>query len=88
MTKKVDEKFTKLFVEAFREVVLPSFELIQEQIDNILQRMDTELATKHDISRLERRLIARENQLDRLGNCTDNHEKRIEKLETKIKLSN
>ena len=79
MTKKDKEEWMEFFGEAFREVVLPSLEDLQEQIDGVRINM----ATKQDIDRLGRRLISRENQLDRLGNKYDNHEKRIVKLELK-----
>ena len=79
MNKKDKEEIFSLFGEAFREVILPSLEDIQEQIET--------RASKEDIDRLERQKYAKEDQIERLGNRVDNHEKRLEKLELKSKLN-
>jgi hypothetical protein len=86
MNKKDKNEWMGLFGEAFREVILPAFDDLNSQIQGINYRLDTEVATKADIDRLERRLVSRESQLDRLGNKVDNHEKRIGKLELKTNL--
>lgn len=75
MNKKDKEEVRELTIDALNEVVIPALDNLQGQI-------------KEDIDRLERRLMARENQGDRLANKIENHEKRLLKLERKPKLVN
>lgn len=73
MIKREEEKWTKFFSKAFAGVVLPSFEDLHSQIEEINQKM----ATKQDIDRLERKCTATQDRLER-------HDKTITKLEQRV----
>ena len=80
MDKKEEQKLAKFFGNAFREVVLPEF----EKVDERLTKLDENMATGDDIDRLERKLEKIDDRFDRHGKMLDNHEDRIEKVERKL----
>lgn len=67
---KDKEEVYKIVAEAVHEVVIPQFEKIEEK-----------MATKEDIDRLERKLDAQQDRLDRHGKKLEDHEGRITHLE-------
>jgi len=67
MNKKDKEDSHEIIADAVHEVVVPALEDMETRLKN-------ELASKEDIDRLERKLDAQQNQLDR-------HDKRIQTLE-------
>ncbi len=69
MTKQDESKTIEVFAKAFREVVLP-----------VLEDMDEKMATKEDIDRLERKFDVQQNRLDRHGKVIEKHEKEIADL--------
>lgn len=69
MNKKDKVEILELFGDAFREVVLPVLEDINEK-----------MATKEDIDRLERKYDAQQERLDRHGKIIEKHEKEITEL--------
>jgi hypothetical protein len=72
MNKKQKEEFIELFSQSFKEVVLPSLEDMQTDINEL----------KETTYRIEERLEKHDNHLERHDTKLDNHEKRISKLET------
>lgn len=84
MNKKDKGEVRELIIDALNEVMIPALDRLQVEVDDIKERMLTkdEGASKTDIDRLERRLIARENQADRIAKKVENHERRIEDLES------
>lgn len=73
-----EKKLRKFFVDAFKEVVLPSFDFLQEQINEINTELKahTEILDEHTnaLDRIERKLDKHDDRLD-------NHGKRIASLE-------
>lgn len=74
MNKKDKGEVRDLIMDALNEVMIPALDRVEHQIDT--------RASKEDIDRLERRMSARENQNDRLAKKIENHERRIEDLES------
>ena len=71
MSKNDKDKMLEAFSEAFHEVVPP-----------LLQDLESRLASKEDLDRIERKLDAQQDRLDRHGKEIGDHERRIHKLET------
>ncbi len=72
MDKKQKEETTKIFAEAFHEVVVPELEKITERLIEVGEGVDT----------LNRKFDAQQDRMDRHGKQLENHEKRIQVLET------
>ena len=71
MTKKDKDESYEMFSKAFHEIVVPTLEDMEER-----------LASKKDLDRIERKIDATINRMDRHGKQLDNHEERIQTLET------
>ena len=78
MVTKKDEKFAKVFAETFKEVVLPSLDKLQDTVDEMKENM----ATKNDLYKVEERLEKIDNRLERQGKVQDDLQERAEVLET------
>lgn len=78
MTKKDKEEMAEFFGEAFREVVIPVLEDMNE-------RMAT-MATKEDLDRIERKLDAGQKRMDRHSEVLERHERDIKQIKTKVSL--
>lgn len=59
------------FAKAFHEVVVPALEDMEER-----------LASKEDLDRIERKIDATTNRMDRHGKQLEDHEERVQTLET------
>lgn len=70
MNKKQKEETIKVFSEAFHEVVIPALEDMEER-----------LASKKDLDRIERKLDATIERMDRHGKQLEIHKERILALE-------
>lgn len=73
MTKIDEEKLGKYFAGAFKEVVLP-----------VLEDMEERLASKNDIYRLEEKIEKVIDRQDRQGKVQDILQKKVEVLETAV----
>lgn len=71
MNKKQKEETIKVFSEAFHEVVIPALEDMEER-----------LASKKDLDRIERKLDATIDRMDRHGKQLKNYDERIQILES------
>lgn len=80
MPKTKNDKLSKFFAGAFREVVLPS---LDKMSDNINEMKEDTKETNERLERIEDKLIKIDDRLDRHGKVSDNHEKRITHLEAK-----
>ena len=78
MDKKDKGEILEMFSEAFHEVVPPLLE-------DVMKPMEERLSS--DIGRVERKLDAQQDRLDRHGKQIENHEKRITKVELKVGVS-
>lgn len=85
MTNWTEEKLLKFFSKAFHEVVTPLLENIATKDD--LEELRTDMATKNDIDRLERKIVKIDDRLDRCGGKIDSQERRITKVEKKLQIS-
>lgn len=77
MMKQEEQKWTKFFAKAFKEVMLPALDDLKEEMDKRLLKIEENMATKADIDRLERKFNAGQDRLDM-------HDKRITKLEGRV----
>lgn len=84
MNTKQKEELGKFFGDAFREVVLPVLETMNEKILKMGERIlniEENMATHEDIDRLERKVEAGINRMDRHGKWLEDHEERLIVLE-------
>ncbi len=77
MTKNQRQEMVEVVTDALNEVVIPALE-------NMEERLRKDLASKEDISRLERKFDAQQDRLDRHGIQLEKHEEQIKKLQTAI----
>jgi protein-arginine kinase activator protein McsA len=74
-----EEKLSKFFAEAFKEVVLPGVEDVSirlEDVEKKLENIEENMATQKDIFRLEEKLEKVVDRQDRQGKSIENLEKR------------
>lgn len=78
MNKKDKEEFTMIVTDALNDVMIPALESMEERlaskesVEEIIMKVDS----------LDRKFDAQQNRLDRQGKQVENHEERIQILET------
>lgn len=78
MITKKDEKLAKFFADTFKEAIQPSLDNLQDTVDEMKENM----ATKNDFYKVEERLEKIDNRLERQGKVQDDLQERVEVLET------
>lgn len=86
MATKKDEKLAKFFAGAFKEVVQPGVDKLQENVDTMTRDIVTikeDLSeAKDDIYQIKTKLEKIDDRLDRQGKVQDDLQERVEILET------
>jgi len=75
MNKKDKDEFTTIVTDALNDVMIPALESLET-------RLTDKLASKEDLDRVERKIIAATNRMDRHGKQIEDYGERIQTLET------
>lgn len=82
MTKKDKGEFTTLVTDALNEVMIPALESLETRLtDKLASKEDVE-DVKMKVDSLDRKFDAQQDRLDRHGKQVEDHEERIQTLET------
>lgn len=79
MVKKEEQKLAKFFGNAFREVALPEFEKLHQEIKEVKENVSL---VQETVEKVERKFVKIDDRLDRHGKTIDTHEVQIKSLES------
>ena len=82
MNKKDKDEFTMVVTNALNDVMIPALESLETRLtDKLASKEDVE-DIKIKVDSLDRKFDAQQNRLDRHGKQVEDHEERIQILET------
>ena len=82
MNKKDRNEFTMIVTDALNDVMIPALESLETRLtDKLASKEDVE-DVKMKVDSLDRKFDAQQDRLDRHGKQVEDHEERIQTLET------